>query len=77
MAVREHGVLLWSWRVVRGRPRLFIGMACGLAVVPLLPDHFNHTTRAILAWDFGVIVFLLGLAGILFAAYRKVWKDKH
>jgi ubiquinol-cytochrome c reductase cytochrome c1 subunit len=26
---------------------------------------------------FGVMVFLIGLAGILFAAYRKVWKDLH
>ena len=26
---------------------------------------------------FGVIVFLIAFAGILFAAYRKVWKDQH
>jgi cytochrome c1 len=26
---------------------------------------------------FGVMVFLIALAGILFAAYRKVWKDLH
>ena len=26
---------------------------------------------------FGVIIFLLILSGILFAAYRKVWKDAH
>jgi cytochrome c1 len=26
---------------------------------------------------FGVIVFLIVLAGLLFAAYRKVWKDAH
>lgn len=26
---------------------------------------------------FGVMVFLIVLAGILFAAYRKVWADKH
>lgn len=26
---------------------------------------------------FGVMVFLIALAGILFAAYRKVWKDQH
>ena len=69
MAVREHGVLLWSWRVVRGRPRLFVGLLCGLAVVPLLPDHFSRTTRAILAWDFGVIVFLV-LSAFLFATER-------
>ncbi|HET7083725.1 MAG TPA: cytochrome c1 [Rhizomicrobium sp.] len=26
---------------------------------------------------FGVMVFLVALAGLLFAAYRKVWKDQH
>jgi len=26
---------------------------------------------------FGVMVFLILLAGVLFAAYRKVWKDLH
>ena len=26
---------------------------------------------------FGVMIFLLALAGILFAAYRRVWKDAH
>ena len=26
---------------------------------------------------FGVMIFLIGLAGILFAAYRRVWKDAH
>ena len=28
-------------------------------------------------FGFGVITFLLVLAGILFAAYRKIWKDAH
>jgi ubiquinol-cytochrome c reductase cytochrome c1 subunit len=26
---------------------------------------------------FGVMVFLIALAGLLFAAYKKVWKDVH
>ena len=26
---------------------------------------------------FGVLIFLITLAGLLFAAYRKVWKDAH
>jgi cytochrome c1 len=25
----------------------------------------------------GVLLFLIALAGVLFAAYRKVWKDAH
>ena len=28
-------------------------------------------------FGFGVMVFLVVLAGLLFAAYRKVWKDAH
>ena len=26
---------------------------------------------------FGVLIFLITLAGLLFAAYRKVWKGAH
>jgi uncharacterized membrane protein len=62
-------MLLWSWRVVRGRPRLFIGMLCGLVAAPLLPGDISRTTRAILAWDLGVIVFLAG-AAFLFTTER-------
>jgi uncharacterized membrane protein len=69
MAVREHGMMLWMWRIVRGRPRLFIGLLCGLAAAPLLPGDISRTTRAILAWDFGVIVFLV-LSAFLFTTER-------
>jgi uncharacterized membrane protein len=53
------------WRAVAARPRLFIGFACGLAIAPLLPASISPATRAIIAWDAGVIVFLV-LATILF-----------
>jgi ubiquinol-cytochrome c reductase cytochrome c1 subunit len=48
-----------------------------------------HDVATFLAWasdpkmeerkrmGFSVLVFLVVLSGILFAAYRKVWKDKH
>ena len=48
-----------------------------------------HDVTTFLAWasepkmeerkrvGFGVMVFLIALAGILFTAYRKVWADKH
>jgi len=52
----------WCWRVIRGRPKLFIGLLCGLAVAPLLPAEISRTTRAILAWDIGVIVYLVSAA---------------
>jgi uncharacterized membrane protein len=65
----NRGVLRWCWLVVRGRPRLFIGLLCGLVAAPLLPEGINGTTRAILAWDFGVIVYLVGSA-YLFTSER-------
>ncbi len=40
-------------------------MLAGLAAVPLLPVRLAVTTRGILAWDIGVLVFLV-LAGHLF-----------
>jgi uncharacterized membrane protein len=53
------------WRVVRGRPRLFAGLAVMIVVWPLLPSALSMTTRGILGWDIGVLVFLV-LAAHLF-----------
>jgi uncharacterized membrane protein len=46
-------------RVIRGRPRLFSGLAVTLVLWPLLPSVLAVTTRGIIAWDIGVLVFLL------------------
>jgi uncharacterized membrane protein len=56
----------FCWRVVRGRPRLFIGLLCGLAAWPLVPHELSTTTRSIVVWDIGVIVYL-ALSGFLFS----------
>ncbi len=69
MAVSDLGLLRWSWQVVRGRPRLFIGMLCGLAVAPLLPAGIKGATRAIIAWDIGVVAFLV-MSAFLFTTER-------
>jgi len=69
VAVSELGVLRWSWQVVRGRPRLFLGMLCGLAAAPLLPDGIKGATRAIIAWDIGVVAFLV-MSAFLFTTER-------
>lgn len=50
---------------VAGRPRLFVALLCGLVSYPLLPASLSVQTRAICAWDIGVLVFLI-LAGALF-----------
>ena len=56
---------------------------------PATIDQEAHDVATFLAWasdpkmeerkrmGFGVIIFLLVLSGLLFAAYRKVWKSAH
>ena len=53
------------WRSIRGHARLFIGVGVMVVVWPLLPAGLPLTTRGILGWDVGVLVFLL-LAAHLF-----------
>jgi uncharacterized membrane protein len=50
------------WRAVRARPGLAGGVCAGLAAWPMLPVSLSLTTRGLLAWDTGVLVFL-GLVG--------------
>jgi uncharacterized membrane protein len=50
---------------VTGRPRLFIGLLCGIIAFWLLPTGLQGPTRAICAWDIGAVAFLI-LAGVLF-----------
>lgn len=57
------------WHVVAGRWRLFASAGCGLVAFALLPDRFEGSTRAILAWDLGVLAYL-GLAATLFTTER-------
>jgi uncharacterized membrane protein len=62
--------------MIRARPILFIGLAAGLLVAPLLPDSLSRTTRAIVAWDSGVLVYL-GLAARLFATEPDERMEAH
>lgn len=56
-------------RVIWGRPRLFAGLAVILLTAPLLPSALSITTRGVLAWDVGVVVFLV-LSAQLFATAK-------
>jgi uncharacterized membrane protein len=45
-------------RHIHARPRLFAGIAVGVAVAALLPGHPGITLRAVIGWDCGAVVFL-------------------
>lgn len=46
-------------RAIRSRPRGFAGLVVMVLAWPLLPAGLSPTTRGIVAWDLGVLVFLL------------------
>jgi len=45
-------------RVIRARPRLFICIVLGLAVVALLPGDWRWATRLLTGWDVGAATYL-------------------
>jgi uncharacterized membrane protein len=47
------------WRAIRGRPMLIAGLIVMIVAWPLLPGALPMTTRGILAWDIGVLAFIL------------------
>jgi len=62
----------WARRIAQiftARPRLCAGLVAGLIAAVLLPAGSRGTMRAILAWDVGVLVYLL-LSAMLFTTER-------
>jgi uncharacterized membrane protein len=61
MAVKEPPRSLrlpYLVRVIRARPRLFLSALCGLVLAFLLPSGLRTPTRLLIAWDFGVVIYL-------------------
>lgn len=63
-------------RLIRGRPRLFTGLVCGLVAIPFLPHRLAPLMRGVVAWDVAVAVFLV-LAAIHFfeADHKRIAAD--
>lgn len=64
----------WLKRVIAGRPRLMVGLACGIVAALALPHQVAGLTltpeaQAILAWDIGVTVFLALSAQLFFSEH--------
>jgi uncharacterized membrane protein len=45
-------------RIVRARPRLFLAVLLGFAVVVLLPADWRAATRSLVAWDVALTLYL-------------------
>jgi uncharacterized membrane protein len=56
----------YPYYTVRGHPRLFAGLAVGVAAGMLLPDWVRPHTRLLLAWNIGTWLYFI-LAAVLFA----------
>lgn len=69
MELGERALLGLPWRVITARPNLAIGLLCGLLSWPFLPSWLAAATKALLAWNTGVIVYLV-LSAMLFIRQR-------
>jgi uncharacterized membrane protein len=58
------------WRGLRGRPRELAALVIMVAAGWVMPGVLSATTRAILAWDVGILIFLV-LSAQLFVTARS------
>ncbi len=58
-------------RVVQARPRLFIAMACGIAIGLALPSEWRVTTRLLIGWNIATWLHFI-LAAIMIATASDV-----
>jgi uncharacterized membrane protein len=56
---------LWIVRVARGHARLWCAIAVGCVVYLALPDSLRAVTRALLAWDIGIVFYLAWAAWMM------------
>lgn len=58
----------WPRRLLHVRPRLLTAAAIGAAAAPLLPAHWPLVTRALVAWNLAVWLYLLLMAVMMVRA---------
>src|SRR5262249_45069087 len=55
-------------RIIRGRSRLFLVGVIGLVVVAALPAEWKLTTRFLIGWDVGVVLYLAAAFSVVASA---------
>jgi uncharacterized membrane protein len=60
-----RSALLKPFRVVWRRPRLLICAILGIAIGAILPQHMRVATRALIAWNIAVLIYLASSAHLI------------
>jgi uncharacterized membrane protein len=55
-------------RIIRARPRLFLSALIGLIVVAALPGDWKLTTRFLVGWNVGVVLYLAAALSVMASA---------
>jgi len=58
----QHSLLV---RLFAARPRLLISAAVGVLVVMLIPDVYRMTSRLLVGWDVGAVLYLAFVTGMV------------
>jgi uncharacterized membrane protein len=64
---RRRPRLIWPFRVIQARPRLFICLLLGVVVGLALPGDIRAITRILLGWNAGVSIYFIAV-GIMVAS---------
>lgn len=62
MRQEQHSLLV---RLFAARPRLLISAAVGALVVMLIPDVYRMTSRLLVGWDVGAVLYLAFVTGMV------------
>jgi len=68
---RRRSPLLAPFRIIRARPRLLICALVGVGVGIALPGHMREVTRALIAWNVAVALYLVLIAHVVFNATHE------
>lgn len=58
----QHSLLV---RLFAARPRLMISAAFGIFIVVLIPDNYRMTSRLLVGWDIGALLYLAFVTGMV------------
>lgn len=61
---RRRSRLGMPYRIVRARPRLFLGVTCGICLSIFLPDTWRVATRLLISWNVGTLIYFV-LAAVM------------